>query len=103
MSSEKRTGKEKTDVMRDGYCICCPKCSKMNTRSLSAESQVVCERCGYRFNVYVKRHMIILSDMGKAEEERLDSWMEECRAVAERLITGKIASRSSHNVTMSKT
>ena len=61
--------KTKTDINREGYCVCCPKCGKVLSRSLSMDSVIVCGRCGFKSHANVKRGTVFITDARYAADE----------------------------------
>lgn len=69
MNKEEKT---KTEKMR-GYCVTCPDCGRMQQRSNTTESFIVCSRCNFEYYVYMNHGIIIEMPLDKAgDEEKME-------------------------------
>lgn len=69
--------KQKTNVEAEGYCVCCPRCSKMNRRCLTASTRIVCERCRYQYVAIVRGKTVFITDAKRAEFSSFRSRIRE--------------------------
>ena len=58
----------KSDKTKDGYCVSCPSCGRMNQRSIETVSHIHCERCKHDYTVFLKHKTMLIIIDGIHEE-----------------------------------
>ena len=53
-----------------GYCVTCPKCGRIHQKSISTESIIVCNRCGYKYYVFMNKGITVEMSATSAEDEK---------------------------------
>ena len=53
-----------------GYCVTCPKCGRIHQKSISTESIIVCNRCGYKYYVFLNKGITVERSATNAEDEK---------------------------------
>ena len=53
-----------------GYCVTCPKCGRIHQKSISTESIIVCNRCGFKYYVFLNKGITFEMPATNAEDEK---------------------------------
>ncbi len=65
--------KAKADLDKEGYCVCCPKCGKVLSRSISMDSVIVCSRCGFKSHASVSQGALFITAARYAADDNYQS------------------------------
>lgn len=69
--------RQQTVFDKEGYCVCCPKCGKVLSRSLSTNSELRCDRCGFLFYAHVKTNTVFITNAKYAAGDEFWDRMRE--------------------------
>ena len=76
-------------VYNPGFCVTCPKCGKVQLKSNTTDSVIICGRCSFEYYAYMKSGILIEMPAAKLEDSglarRAPVWT---RMVAELIRTG---------------